>query len=501
MSDQQPSTPSPSAATQAAFALGAKTAVQLWWMLGFMLVVRVFCSIVVPLADTAEARYGEIARKMLETGDWITPQFSYGVPFWAKPPLSTWLSAFSMKLFGVNEFAARLPSLLLGFGMLWLVWQWLAARRGRDFALVAVTILAGLGLFFMAGGAVMTDSSLAFCTTLTMIAFWQALHTSQRYWGYLLFVGLGAGLLAKGPLVGVLTFMPIVPWVIARGNWREVWRRIPWFSGTLLMLAIALPWYLLAERKTPGFLAYFILGEHFGRFLNPGWTGDRYGNAHSEPLGTIWLYWLGAAFPWSLVIVARSKTLLQRRREWLADDEGFVSYLLWWSFVSIVFFTFSRNIIWTYALPALPAFAVLVAELLHRLDTGRGCDRLLRLSVATPLALLLVGIIYAAGDHTLLKPSQRDSAKLYMQLRPSADSGLYYYRRRYYAGEFYSAGKAAVVFTPDFPRLYANGVVDFLVIQSDDLQAQPPALLEHFQPIREFGEFVMLREITAAPAP
>ena len=116
-------------------ALTHKTKQLLWLSLGFMLIARLLCNAVVPLTDTTEARYGEIARLMLETGDWITPQHDYGVPFWAKPPLSTWLSAFSMKLFGVNEFAARLPSLLLGIGMLALVWQWSAQRRGHDFAL------------------------------------------------------------------------------------------------------------------------------------------------------------------------------------------------------------------------------------------------------------------------------------------------------------------------------------------------------------------------------
>ena len=64
---------------------------------------------------------------MLETGDWLVPQFDYGVPFWGKPPLSTWLSAASMAVFGVNEFAARLPSLLLLAGCGALVYA--AARR------------------------------------------------------------------------------------------------------------------------------------------------------------------------------------------------------------------------------------------------------------------------------------------------------------------------------------------------------------------------------------
>lgn len=66
-----------------------------------------------PLTDTTEARYAEVARKMVELGDWITPWYDYGVPFWAKPPLSTWLTAASFKVFGLNEFAARLPHFVL----------------------------------------------------------------------------------------------------------------------------------------------------------------------------------------------------------------------------------------------------------------------------------------------------------------------------------------------------------------------------------------------------
>jgi hypothetical protein len=60
-----------------------------------------------PLADTTEARYAEVARLMLVSGDWITPQIEAGVPFWGKPPLSFWLTAGSFKLFGISEFAAR----------------------------------------------------------------------------------------------------------------------------------------------------------------------------------------------------------------------------------------------------------------------------------------------------------------------------------------------------------------------------------------------------------
>jgi 4-amino-4-deoxy-L-arabinose transferase-like glycosyltransferase len=471
-----------------------------------MLVARIVASAWIPLTDTTEARYAEIARKMLETGDWITPQHDYGVPFWAKPPLSTWLSAASMKLLGVNEFAARLPSLLFGIGILALTGMWVAQRRGRDFALATIAMLGSMVLFFVAGGAVMTDSSLAFCTTLTMVSFWQALHTDRRFWGYLFFAGLGFGLLAKGPLVGVLTLLAILPWIALRNNWRDVWRVMPWIRGSILMLLIGLPWYLVAEHKTPGFIAYFILGEHFGRFLNSGWSGDKYGHAHSETLGMIWLYWLASASPWSLVALFRAARGRHDWRNWLQGDDGLIAYLALWSFSSIVFFSFAHNIIWPYALPALPAFAILTMEFLtgaprhsEGIDQTFGIARLLpAASLATPIVLLVITLVYADDQQALLKSSQRDTAQFYMQTRPATDSGLYYFRRRYYSGEFYSSGKARVAELGDIEQMLHNGSTDYLVIQRDDLKSIPADELAQFRVSTRLGRFIVLEERQSA---
>ena len=88
-----------------------------------------------PLMDPTEARYAEIARKILETGDWVMPQFDYGVPFRGKPPLSEWLTAATMAVFGINELAARLPAFLLLLGCGALVGRLAAVRGGRDQAL------------------------------------------------------------------------------------------------------------------------------------------------------------------------------------------------------------------------------------------------------------------------------------------------------------------------------------------------------------------------------
>ena len=84
----------------------------LWLAVGALLLVRLAAMALIPLMDTTEARYGEIARKMAALNDWITPWHDHGQPFWGKPPLSFWLTALSFKLLGVHEFSARLPHLL-----------------------------------------------------------------------------------------------------------------------------------------------------------------------------------------------------------------------------------------------------------------------------------------------------------------------------------------------------------------------------------------------------
>ena len=95
-----------------------------------------------PLMDNTEARYADIARVMLSLGDWVTPWYDTGVPFWGKPPLSFWTTGLSFSLLGVNEFAARLPHFLAALLVGWLVWGW-AAPSARQQALAAVALLAG----------------------------------------------------------------------------------------------------------------------------------------------------------------------------------------------------------------------------------------------------------------------------------------------------------------------------------------------------------------------
>jgi hypothetical protein len=138
--------------------------------------------------------------------------------------------------------------------------------------------------------------------------------------------------------------------------------------------------------------------------LNAGWSGDKYGHAHAEPLGMIWVFWLMSALPWSFVFIAKLKTLFGGTRKSSSADDGWISYLALWSFMPIAFFTFAHNIIWPYPLPTLPALAVLTMELLARgnavnssaMDIRPLGARLAAINFFSPVILLIVAMLYGA---------------------------------------------------------------------------------------------------------
>ncbi|KGP62348.1 dolichyl-phosphate-mannose-protein mannosyltransferase [Legionella norrlandica] len=454
----------------------------------FLLICRLIANYFIPLFDTTEARYGEIARKMLETGNWVTLQQDYGIPFWAKPPLSTWLSAFFMHLLGVNEFAARLPGLLLSIGILWLVWGLAKKHSGSMVALFSLLVLAGTLYFFIDAGTVMTDPALIFCTTLASVSFWHAMVYDNKLWSYIFFIGLGLGLLAKGPIAVMFVGMTVFFWVLLRNEWANLWRRLPWIKGTILVLAIAAPWYILAEIRTPGFLNYFILGEHLQRFLTPGWTGDKYGIAHHAPKGMIWLYAIAGVFPWNIVAGRWFLKHGKRLPALCQDEDGWLSYLLLWAIVPLFFFTFASNIIYPYVFPALPAFALLFSEIWHR--SNEKLDNLNWVLISS----LLCGVLFLAGAFILkVKPeivpnTQKPIISTWFKQHPASGSNLIYWDYKTdFSAEFYSKGKVKSVKNIEgLCQLLSNHLENYLVIDSNETGQIPKNLFEKFTPVKTF---------------
>lgn len=449
-----------------------------------------------PLFDPTEGRYAEIGRKMLELNNWVTPFIEYHVPFWAKPPLSFWMTAISYKIFGVSVFASRLPSFLMMMGMAWLIGGLVKTESDRchltpnismQNGLIATLILISMGLFFYLAGGVMTDPSLGFGVTLIMVAFWRTVVWEQKHWRYVFFAGVSIALLAKGPIGVVLSGMPIFLWTLYHKQWKALWQRLPWISGTILTAIIVLPWYILAEIRTPGFLHYFIIGEHFERFLVKGWKGDLYGSGRAHPIGTIWVYAMITMLPWSLImLVAPFKHAIRKTLSVTFTDDRNLQFYLWlWGLTPLIFFTMARNILTTYTVTALPAFAMLLTPFIaNMLQKGKG--KWLVISMAAFVPLLFTAGLIAVNLHPHAKwvKSQEAVIKTYRELAHDKPVPLVYIGDRSYSADFYSRGKALSVKNQHALRPYLSQEIYVVIPRryyqklSTDLRKQLPIVAD-----------------------
>ena len=374
-------------------------------VLAGLIVIRLLLMAIIPLTDPTEARYAEIARIMAESGDWVTPYFKYGVPFWGKPPLSFWLAAISIKVLGLSEFSIRLPSLLVTILTALLIHLTTKHYTNSRAAYYSSLIFLSTTLVFVSSGAVFVDPFLVFGTTLSMTSFVFSIDQKQtsHYWDYLFYAGITIGLLAKGPLALVIIFGPILLWMLICKDTSTAIRRLLLSRKALLAAALVLPWYIIAELKTPGFLEYFIIGEHFKRFLVSGWNGDLYGSAHKHPIGSVWSFFFIGVFPWSFILAIPLLKFFKKYRQYTEFfkmiENKEMTYLFISALFPMIFFTLSKNVLWTYVLPSIPAFSVLLGIYLDNLSSilHQPTNKIVvTLALIVPsLSLLTIPFLYA----------------------------------------------------------------------------------------------------------
>ncbi|MBB2485830.1 glycosyltransferase family 39 protein [Mitsuaria sp. WAJ17] len=443
------------------------------WLLAVAVLLRLLSLPLMALTDHTEARYAEIARLMVQLGDWVSPHVTPGEVFWAKPPLSTWSQALLMELFGVNEWSGRLAAwgwALLG---LWSLDWMLRASLASVQRAAALTALMLCPMYFICAGAVMTDATLMATVLLVQAAWWRAVTApdaaAARRAGRVLAFGLGLALLTKGPAAGVLALLPPVLHALWRGHWAVVGRILKDPLAWLIWLGLTLPWYAWAEQRTPGFLQYFLLGEHVMRFLQPGWKGDRYGFAHAQPIGMIWLFVLVSALPW--ILHGLAAWLGGRRAGTPAPERlgrDLWAYALCITAAPLLLFSAARNIIPTYAVTALPGVVLLwLAQVdAQRLGAARHWGAGLIVLLLTALGFLWL------GPKEALRASDRELIRAYEKACGAqawtAACGLEYASKPDHSAFFYSAG-----------RLYAqpeHAVVRYQVLDRDTQRPHGDAL-------------------------
>lgn len=448
-------------------ALGNKTVL----ILICLILIRLISLSLYPLMDTTEGRYGEISRKMAALNDWVTPWFDIGMPFWGKPPLSFWISAFGIKVFGVNEFAVRVPHFLAASLVAFISFDW--AKRCSVNAYYTLVILATTFLFLVSSGAVMTDMALCVGSTLSLRSFWLSMYGEQNRRSkeqWLFFAGLSIMLLAKGPVGWILVLFPIAIWSLISRNIQTSWQSQRWIIGGIAAILVVAPWYLIAEHRTPGFLHYFFVGEHWQRFTVSGWKGDLYGSAHSSPVGMIWLDLLYASLPWGL-IAAWFATKYQKQKTSNSSENKHLSlYLLLTGLSPCFFFTLSGNILWTYILPGLPSLAMLFALYLNQIPAIKAKKILLVGIVSSSAIFIGILITLTIGGFAETK-SAKSIVELYSSMPQTEKQKipLVLFGNREYSAMFYSKGEAVNIKTAEKVDLLVKEKSIYLALRKTDL--------------------------------
>lgn len=435
-----------------------------------LVVFRLVLNATVPLMDKTEARYAEIARIMVDTNNWIVPQISNGIPFWAKPPLSTWLSASSFKLFGMNEFAARFPYFLLSILMALMLGKY-AKREQLSFWLPAL-ILFTIPQFYLHAGVVSTDTALAFSVALTMLSFWESTQGSKHwYWKYLFFVGISLGLLAKGPIILILTIPPLFIWIWIHNYFKRVWLLFPWFSGAIIIALIGLPWYYFAEKESPGFIDYFIVGEHFKRFFDSGWSGDKYGFPKSQPVGMIWVFLLIFSFPWIQIIISK---IIKNRKSILKNK--WITFLGFWLLWTPLFFTSSKSLIHPYIMPVMVPLALLIVHWWKDLKYKK-----IALTCALLVPVASFGIYSYALTTNQLKFYANSDKQFVEKIQNELPTFHLYVKS--YSGQFYSKGKIEVKQLHEIENYVHDEKPFEIIIKNRDTSTVPATILNRLEPI------------------
>lgn len=385
------------------------------------------------LIDETEPLFAEAARQMTLTGDWITPFFN-GETRFDKPPLIYWLMAIAYLTLGVNEWAVRLPSAIAAMGLVSLgfytLWRfgvlgtsgtqsskfkrpWFAASLGSAvMALNPETIVwARTGVSDMLLSGCMGSALLSF-----FIGYAQPTKPAvQARWYLAFYVLIAAAILAKGPVGIVLPGLIIASFLLYLGNALEVLREMRVFLGSLLIVAIALPWYVLVIwRNGRAYIDAFFGYHNLERF-----TGVV--NGHAAPWYFYFLVVLLGFAPWSIYLPsAIARLQFWQRSHWRSTPRSthLGLFALFWFVVVFCFFTIASTKLPSYVLPLMPAAAILVA-LLFSADNSKAAKNslLFLLSSWLNVALLLAvaGALFYLPDLIGSDPAIPDLEELIEQ--------------------------------------------------------------------------------------
>jgi len=316
------------------------------------------------LIGADEPRYAQVAHEMLQRRDWITPVLG-GQPWLEKPPLYYWQAMLAYTIFGVSDWAARLPSAIDATFLVLAVYFFLRRFRPGCELDGALITASSAGIVGYAHAASM-DMALATTFAIGMLNWWAWRETKSKihlanFYGF-----LALGTLAKGPVAPFLAAVIILLYASLTRELRVALKTF-WLPGIVLFCVIALPWYFAVQMRNPGFFREFIVEHNLERFSKNVYH-------HTEPF---WYYLPVAALalvPWTVFV---TDAFVQPVRRWwshrksigVADgdlENRFSMFACCWLVVPVVFFSISQSKLPGYILPATPAGALLLVDYLRQ---------------------------------------------------------------------------------------------------------------------------------------
>src|SRR5450432_16661 len=356
------------------------------------------------LMDDVDAVQAQIARNMLQSGDWVTARLD-GVAYLEKSPLKYWMIAVSFLIFGVHDWAARIPIALSTVLLCWVTARFGAWAFGRRSGMYSGLVLAtSVGLFLFTR-ILIPDAILTLTITLALWGLLRTLDQGEprpRVWAMVMWASVGVGLLLKGLIAAAF---PMAAGMIYLGLTRQLfvartWHRLRPVSGVLLLLLIVAPWHVLATLRNPpyfdftmhsergsyhGFFWFYFINEHVLRFLNRRYPRDY----NTVPRAYFWLFHLLWFFPWSVYFPAALR--LNYRQP---DRASRVRLLcLCWAGFILVFFTFSTTQEY-YSMPCYPALALLLGQAIASRHRWLRTSTKAIAALATLAALAILAILW-----------------------------------------------------------------------------------------------------------
>ncbi|RMG04501.1 MAG: glycosyltransferase family 39 protein, partial [Nitrospirae bacterium] len=301
-----------------------------------------------------EPKYASAAEEMLKTGDFITPRFNCHVRF-DKPPMIYWMIALSYKIFGVSDWAARLPSILAALGVILITYRFSKEMWDGTVAVISSSVFSSILHVWVMSRAVAPEMVLVFFETLSIYLLWKGLNFKSRKHIILAYIPMALGFLTKGPLGVIVPAMVCGLFFLYRDGFRNTVKGLFTPTGILLFCIIGLPWYV-AMIKIHGYRYFeeFFLYHNLYRFT---------GRARQHPFAFYYYIpiFLGSLYIWLPFSAGVFRVIKEGFRERSSE-----LFLFVWMVSVLIFFSVSANKLHNYILIAYPPISILTAISINR---------------------------------------------------------------------------------------------------------------------------------------